>query len=84
MAAASLKGGVLKLRVHRVLLVHDGRHRFESDAEINRLAIRDAAMNAAGAVGGGAHLAAFDAERIVVLRAGQKNPAKTGANVETF
>src|SRR5438105_10388036 len=75
MAATAFESGVVEFRVHGLLLVHDRGHGLEGDAEINGFTVGDPALDSTGTIGGSANLAALDAESIVVLRAGQKNPA---------
>src|SRR5262249_10674118 len=49
-SAATPDGGVLAAGAHRALLLHDGGGRLERDAEIDRLAVADAALDPAAQV----------------------------------
>ena len=64
--------------------MHHSGYRFEGDTEVNGLPIGDAALDASGAIRSRAHLAAFHPIGIVVLRAGEQNPAETRADFKTF
>src|SRR5207302_2909029 len=55
-APASHDGRVLARHAHRALLLHDGRGRLEGDAEVDRLAVGDASLHAARAIGARPHL----------------------------
>src|SRR2546421_10761534 len=84
MPAPPFEGGVSEFRVHGLLRVHDGGYGLESDAEVNCFPIGNAALNAARAVGGGAHFAVLHSESIIVLSPGQQSPPKTGADLKAF
>ena len=75
---ARFERGVVKLHVHRVLLVHDGGDGLEGDPKENRLAVGNAALNAAGTVRGRENGSAARTERIVVLAAREQDAAETG------
>src|SRR2546430_10318056 len=68
-ATARLERRVLEIHVHGLLFDHDGGDRLERDAEVNRLTVRDAALDAAGTIRGSVNLPALCAKWIVVLRA---------------
>ena len=70
-AAARLDRGVVPVLVDGLLLAQDRRRRLERDADDDVLAVRDAALDAARAVGARADAAVAVVERIVVLAAGQ-------------
>ena len=69
--AAGGELGVVAVHVDRFLLLEDGGGWFECHAEDNFLAVADAALHAAAAVGGGVHAAGAHLEGVVVLRAAQ-------------
>src|SRR5207302_6948709 len=66
----------------RALLLHDGRGRLEGDAEVDRLAVGDASLHAARAIGARPHLVAFHVELVVVLRAAQIGAREARADLE--
>ena len=76
MPAPAFEGGVSEFRVHGLLRMHDGGYRLESDAEVNCLAIRDAALDSAGTIRERANFAALCTEQIIVLTPGELNAAK--------
>src|SRR5712691_3070387 len=76
MAATGFETSILEFNVDGILLAHDRRHWFEGDAKMDGLTIGNAPLNATGAIRGSKHLAAFGAERIVVLRAREQNSIK--------
>ena len=84
MAALAGEFGVLAAGGDGLLGGHDGGGGFERDAENDRLAIGNAALNAAGAVAGGADLAVDHAERVVVFAAGEKGPGKPRADLKAL
>src|SRR5262245_54444683 len=84
MAAAGFEGGVLKLHVDGVLLVHHGGHWFESDAEINRFAVGNAALDSAGPIRDGANFSGAHSKRIVVLAACELDAVEAGADIESL
>ena len=83
-AAPALERCVFQLRIDGVLLVHDGGHRLEGDAEVDGLAVGDAALHAAGIVFCRAHFAAPGPYRVVVLAAGHGDATETGADFEAL
>ena len=63
--------------VDGVLLAHDRRRGLEGHPEVDRLAVADAALDAAAAVGARAHAVALHVERVVVLASRVRSvPAK--------
>src|SRR5438876_1226787 len=84
MAAAALDGRVDVVGGHGALLPHDRRGRLERDAEVDRLAVRDAALHPARAVGARAHAAALHVELVVVLRAAQVGAGEARADLEAL
>src|SRR5215472_9973327 len=58
MTAACLESRVVKANVDCVLLVHHGCNRFEGHTKVDRLAIGNATLNAAGPVAGRIDLSA--------------------------
>ena len=71
---------VVKRRVHRVLLVHDGGHRLERNPKENRLAVRNAALYAPGKICYCKNFSALCAKRVVVLASRKQNAAKAGTD----
>ena len=83
--AASFEGGVLvRVGGDRELFVHDGGDRFEGDAEGDGFAIGDPALDAAGAVAGGADAAFLHAEGVVVFASGEKCSGEAAADFEAL
>src|SRR5581483_2847498 len=70
--------------VHGLLRLENGGGGLEGDAEENLLAVADAALDAAGAVGGGADPAFARLERVVVLRALEERAGETAADFEAL
>ena len=83
-AALGLEGHRLAAAVDGLLRLADRRRRLEGDAEDDVLAVADAALHAAGAVGHRAHAAALGGERIVVLDAGQRRAGEAAADLEAL
>ncbi|MFM1941774.1 MAG: hypothetical protein RI897_756 [Verrucomicrobiota bacterium] len=82
MASAAFEGGVPALGIDGGLLVHDRGDGLERDAEVDGFAIGDAALDSAGAVGGGADSAALIAEGVIVFEAGEFDAIEAGADFE--
>lgn len=83
-ATAAAQGGVLVVVIHGVLFMHDGGHGFEGDAEVDGFAVADAALDATGAIGGGADAVLDTAEGIIMGAAGEQDPGEAGADFEAF
>ena len=83
-APAPKQGGVLVMDVHRILLGHDRRGGLEGHAEVDGLAVGDAALDAAAPVGAGAHAIAVHVELVVVLAAGEVSAREAGADLEAL
>src|SRR3954470_11214777 len=62
--------------------MHDCGDWFETDPEVDRLAIADAALNPARTVRDRTDFAALHPERVVVLQPGKREAVKTGADIE--
>src|SRR5262249_49178614 len=84
MAAPGLQPGVLEVDVHGVLLVHDRGHGLERDPKVDRFAVRDPTLDPTGTVGHRPDFAPAHAKRVVVLPAGEQDPAEPGPDVEPF
>eukprot|EP00166_Cyanidium_caldarium_P003315 ctg_323.g136 len=77
------QGGLFAGAGDRVLFAADGGGGLEGDAQHDRLAVGDTALDAAGPVGGGAGAAVgASVERVVVLVAGEQGARKAGADLE--
>src|SRR5262249_57062437 len=83
-APTSCDDGVLVRDAHRSLLPHDRGCGLERDAEVDRLAVRDAALNAARAIGARAHPVAVHVELVVMVRATQLRARAAGADLESL
>ena len=70
--------------IHCVLWVHDRRDRFERNAKIDVLSVRDPALDASGEIGGSPNPAAFHPKGIVVLPAREMDPVESRTDVKTF
>ena len=84
MTAAGLDRRVLQIRVHCLLLLHHCGHRLERHAKINRLPVRNTALDPAGPVGRCVNLAGLCSKRVIVLCAGQQDSGKAGPDVEAL
>src|SRR6266542_3194457 len=82
--AAAGDGGVLVMDAHGVLLAHDRRGRLEGHAEVDRLAVGDAALDAARAIGSRADTLAVHVELVVVLGSAQVGAGEAGADLEAL
>lgn len=71
-AAFTLEFGVYAVARYRLLAGHDGGGGLEGDAEADVFAIADAALDAAGAIAGGADASVFHDEGIVVFASGEE------------
>ena len=69
---------------HGVLLAHHRRGRLERDAEVHRLAVGDAALHAAAAIGARPHAIALHVEGVVVLEPGEIGAGEAGADLEAL
>ena len=70
--------------VHRLLRQRNRGRRLERHAEADRLAVGDAALNAAAVVRPGTHPAVLEHERIVVLRTRHARPGKAGTDLKSL
>src|SRR5262245_33916166 len=83
-AAPSAEGRVLVVDVHRVLLVHDRRSGLEGHANVDGLAVGDAALDTTAPVGAGADAIATHVELVVVLAPGEVGAREARADLETL
>ena len=87
MAAVSGEGGGAALRVDRLLLTQEGGHGFEHHAEVDVLAVADAALDAATVVGHGGNGGGVGGRRdegVVLLAAALVDAAEAGTVVEAL
>ena len=84
MPALEGEEGVLAGAGEGVLGEADGGDGLEGDAEVDVLAVGDAALDAAGAVGGSAYLPVAQDERVIVRAAAHGGGGKAGAVFEAF
>ena len=78
--SASLNFDRFASPVHRLAWRHDRGHGLEPDPQDDVLAVADAALDAAAAVGGGADSVASVHEGVVVLRAAHQGAAQARAH----
>ena len=72
------------VHIHGLLRLENRGGRLEGDAEDNLLAVADAALHAAGIIGGGANLASLGHEGVVVLRPLEQRAGETAADLEAL
>ena len=85
MATATGEGGFIALLVYGFLLFEDGGRGLKGDADNNILAVGNAPLGTARAIGAGANGAiGVSVELVIVLTAGEKGTGKPGAQLKAI